>query len=410
MLLVASLAALALANSSSSESFLAFWKTPVGFSVGEFVLRHPLKHWINDGLMVVFFLLIGLEVKREIVLGELRDLRAAALPFAAALGGMAVPAGLYLMFQWGEAGESGWGIPMATDIAFVVGCLALLGHRVPTGLRVFLLSLAIVDDLGAILVIAIGYTAELRLDALAAGIFGIGLVLGAAYVGIRSISVYVLLGLGTWFGLHESGVHATVAGVVLGLLTPAKPWVSKNLISRFVTKLEGFLEGDSWEDAHERRAILVSVQRAAGESISPLERLETALHPWVSFFIIPLFAFANAGVLIEPAAFTDSVAIAVIVGLCVGKPVGIFVFSWLAVRSGFARLPEGVTWGILAAGGVLAGIGFTMSLFIANLALRDQMLDAAKIGTLSGSTICVIAGMALLLRLLPTPRRSSHST
>jgi NhaA family Na+:H+ antiporter len=403
VLLLVTVAALVLANSPASQDVHSFWNTPVGFSLGAFEMRHSLKHWINDGLMVIFFFVVGLEVKRELVLGELRDLRAAALPIAAALGGMVAPAAFYLVFQWGEAGQRGWGIPMATDIAFVVGCLAVLGPRVPRSLRILLLSLAIADDVGAILVIAIGYTSGLHLSGLAWGILGIGLVMLLARVGVRSVPVYVLLGVGIWFGFHESGVHATIAGVILGLLTPARPWVSEGLLAQFVHKLGGFLQGASWRDMHQRQAVLRSVERAARETIAPVERLETALHPWVSFVIMPLFAFANAGVSIQVGAFTDSLAVAVVVGLAVGKPLGIVLFSCLAVCAGLAKLPEGVSWGILAAGGVLAGIGFTMSLFIAGLALSEQLLDAAKIGILSGSGLCAVLGMALLLWLLPKP-------
>jgi NhaA family Na+:H+ antiporter len=407
VLLLVTMAALVLANSPASEDFLSWWKTPVGFSVGAFEMRNSLKHWINDGLMVIFFFVIGLEVKRELVLGELRELRVSALPIAAALGGMVVPAALFLAFQWGEIGQRGWGVPMATDIAFVVGCLAILGPRVPSGLRILLLSLAIADDVGAILVIAIGYTAELSLSALAWGLLGIGVVMLQQRIGVRSVPIYVLLGVGIWFGFHESGVHATIAGVVLGLLTPAKPWVSQRRLTGFVEQLGGFLQGDSWHDMHQRQVLLHSVERAARETLSPVERLEAALHPWVSFVIMPLFAFANAGVPIEAGAFTESVAMAVVVGLCVGKPVGIVLFSWFAVRTGLAKLPEGASWGILTGGGVLAGIGFTMSLFIAGLALSERLLDAAKIGILTGSVLSAVLGLALLLWLLPRPAQAS---
>jgi NhaA family Na+:H+ antiporter len=409
VLLLATVAALVLANSPVSEDFLSLWKTPVGFSVGAFEMHHSLKHWINDGLMAIFFFVVGLEVKRELILGELRDLRVAALPIVAALGGMVAPAALYLAFQWGEAGERGWGIPMATDIAFVVGCMAMLGPRVPRSLRILLLSLAIADDVGAILVIAIGYATELSLSALAWGVFGIGLVMFQQRIGVRSIPIYVLFGVGIWFEFHESGVHATIAGVALGLLTRVRPWVSQRLLTQFVHQLGGFLQGDSWHDTHRRQTVLQSVERATREAISPLERLEVALHPWVSFVIMPLFAFANAGVPIEAGAFTDSVAIAVVVGLCVGKPVGIVLFSWLAVRTGLAKLPEGISWAILAAGGVLAGIGFTMSLFIAGLALSERLLLAAKIGILTGSALCAVLGLALLLWFLPRPAQAGSA-
>jgi len=373
VLLLFALAAVVLANSPASERFLSFWQTPVGFSFGSFEMHHSLKHWINDGLMVIFFFVIGLEVKREMVLGELRELRTASLPMIAALGGMLAPAALYLSVQWGQPGQRGWGIPVATDIAFVVGCLAALGRRVPHSLRILLLSLAIADDIGAILVIAMGYSHSLHWWALGCGVLGIGAVILLARIGVRSITVYALLGVGVWLGFHESGVHATIAGVILGLLTPAQPSIGKGLLA---------------------------------ETLSPLERLETALHPWVSFGILPLFAFANAGVPVRAGAFANPVAIAVILGLMLGKPIGITLFSWLAVRTGLSRRPADISWGVLAAGGVLAGIGFTMSLFITGLALEESLQDAAKVGILSASTLCAAIGTALLLRLLPRPSQS----
>ena len=373
VLLLFALAAVVLANSPASERFLSFWQTPVGFSFGSFEMHHSLKHWINDGLMVIFFFVIGLEVKREMVLGELRELRTASLPMIAALGGMLAPAALYLSVQWGQPGQRGWGIPVATDIAFVVGCLAALGRRVPHSLRILLLSLAIADDIGAILVIAMGYSHSLHWWALGCGVLGIGAVILLARIGVRSITVYALLGVGVWLGFHESGVHATIAGVILGLLTPAQPSIGKGLLA---------------------------------ETLSPLERLETALHPWVSFGILPLFAFANAGVPVRAGAFANPVAIAVILGLMLGKPIGITLFSWLAVRTGLSRRPADISWGVLAAGGVLAGIGFTMSLFITGLALEEPLQDAAKVGILSASILCAAIGTALLLRLLPRPSQS----
>lgn len=405
LLLFCTLAALGLANSPFSQDFLAFWQTPLGLVLGSFEIHHSLKHWINDGLMAIFFFVIGLEVKRELVLGELREWRLAALPLTAAAGGMIVPATLYLTFQWGEAGESGWGIPMATDIAFVVGCLAVLGQRAPHSLRILLLSLAIADDIGAILVIAFGYTDHVQLSALGWGILGLVLISFLSRVGVRSIPVYFFAGAGVWFAFHESGVHATIAGVILGLQTPAHPWVSDSLFSEIIEQLRRVLRGGSWQGPKERRAVLRSVMRAAQETVSPLERLENMLHPWVSFVIMPLFALANAGVLLQLEALRDPIAIAVIVGLSVGKPLGIMVFSWIAVRVGLARLPSGISWSILTAGGVLAGIGFTMSLFIATLALSDSALDAAKVGVLAGSTVSAIVGMALLFWLLPRSAR-----
>lgn len=410
VLLLFTVTALLLANSWIADDFLAIWKTPIGFRVGPFEMTHSLRHWINDGLMVIFFFMVGLELKRELVLGELRNLRSAALPIAAALGGMAAPAGLYLALQWGQPGERGWGIPMATDIAFVVGCLSLLGNRVPHSLRILLLSLAIADDVGAILVIAFGYTTELHLTPLFLGFLGIGIVMLMARAGVRSIPVYAMLGMGIWYGFHESGVHATIAGVILGLVTPVQPWVSKNLLSELVTDLGNFLNGEFEADRHEQQDVLRNVERAAREATSPLERLETALHPWVGFVIMPLFAFANAGVPLRLDALTDSVALAVIVGLVLGKPLGIVSASWLAVRLGVAALPSAMSWGVLAGGSVLAGIGFTMALFIAGLALSDPLLDAAKLGILVASVLCAVLGIALLMWLLPPKPRSNSSS
>jgi NhaA family Na+:H+ antiporter len=402
VLLVFTVTALALANSPLSEDFLALWKTKVGFSWGEFEMRYSLKHWINDGLMGIFFFVVGLEVKRELVLGELRDPRRAALPFAAALGGMIVPAILYLALTTGTPEARGWGIPMATDIAFAVGCLALVGRRVPAGLRIVLLSLAIVDDIGAILVIALGYTTGVDLGMLALGGVGIGAVVLIGKLGARSVVPYVVLGAVVWFGFHESGVHATIAGVILGLMTPARSWVSDNVLEGIVRQAEAVLTG-AWGDASARYSELRRVQLAAREALSPLERLVGALHPWVSFAIMPLFALANAGVPIQAGAFGEPVALAVVVGLVAGKPVGILLVSWLAVRAGIASLPTGVGWSGVAAMGALAGIGFTMSIFIAGLALGGVSLDAAKIGILTGSVISGALGVGLLLALLPKP-------
>jgi NhaA family Na+:H+ antiporter len=402
VLLVAAIAALALANSPLSEGFLAFWKTPVGFSFGSFELSHSLRHWINDGVMAIFFFVIGLEVKRELVIGELRDLRRASLPIAAALGGMLAPAGVYLALQLGEPGQAGWGIPMATDIAFVVGCMALLGPRVPHGFRVLILSLAIADDIGAILVIAVGYTDTIRLGFLLGGFVVMAATLGLERLGVRSLGLYVLCGVLVWFEFHESGVHATIAGVILGLMTPARAYLSESLFANMLRRADQVLHGE-WSSPPHRPVRVRRLRRAARESLSPLEYLEHLLHPWVSFVIMPLFALANAGVPFSVSDFGEPVAMAVAAGLVVGKPVGIVLFSWLAVRLGLAALPEGISWGVLAGGGLLAGIGFTMALFIAGLALDGPTLDAAKVGILGASAVAAILGMLVLSRLLPRP-------
>jgi NhaA family Na+:H+ antiporter len=400
VLLIATVCALLLANSFLAERFLSIWETPVEFSFGSFELRYTLRHWINDGVMAIFFFVIGLEVKRELVIGELRDLRKASLPIAAALGGMIVPAAVYLSLQLGRPGEAGWGIPMATDIAFVVGCLALLGPRVPHGFRVLLLSLAIADDIGAILVIAIGYTETIHLGALFGGIVVLVAILGLQRLGVRSIGIYVAFGVLLWLAFHESGVHATIAGVILGVMTPARAYLSETPFARMLQRADDVLHGE-WTEAPDRAVRVRRFQRATREMVSPLEYLETVLHPWVGFLIMPVFALANAGVAVSLSDFADPVAIAVAAGLVLGKPLGIVGVSWLAVRLGLAALPAGVSWGVLAGGGLLAGIGFTMALFIAGLALDGPTLDAAKVGILGASAVAAVLGMGVLIRLLP---------
>jgi Na+:H+ antiporter, NhaA family len=400
VLVLATITALVLANSPAGARYQAFWDTPVVLTIGSFSLGHSVQEWINDGLMVIFFFVIGLEVKRELVLGELRDVRRAALPIAAALGGMVAPAGIYLALQHGQPGERGWGIPMATDIAFVVGCMALLGPRVPHGLRVVLLSLAIADDVGSILVIAIGYTAEIHWGALFVGLALMAAVVVFTRLGVRSSSFYTLLGILVWLAFLKSGVHATIAGVLLGLLTPARTYLSKGTFGQLLEWARQVLEGD-WEKEPHRVEKVRRLQWAARETISPLEYLEQTLHPWVGFAIMPIFALANAGVPIQLDALGAPVSLAVMLGLLIGKPVGIVLLSWLAVRAGLAKLPDGVGWKALVGAGCLAGIGFTMALFIAGLALTGSLLDTAKIGILSGSVLSAALGMVLLLLTLP---------
>ena len=405
VLLACTAVALILANSPWSSPFAELWQTRIGFTVAGFELYKPLLLWINDGLMTVFFFVIGLEIKREIVFGELRDPRKAALPAAAALGGMVVPAVLYLLVQGSGSGARGWGIPMATDIAFVVGFLALLGSRVPFGLKILLLTLAIVDDIGAILVIAVAYSAETSLAFLVIGTASFGIIYLFRRIGVRPVPVYVFLGAGIWLAFLKSGVHPTVAGVVLGLLTPASPWFARRSLAKVAEGVALSLGQDRDTDEMEHHEQAVQLMTAtARETVSPLDRLETALHPWVAFGIMPLFALANAGVKVKLSDVADPVALAVVAGLVLGKPLGIVAFSWVAVKLGLARLPSGVNWKILLGAGCLAGIGFTMSLFIAGLALEGELLAAGKIGTLLGSTLSALAGLGLLWYFL---RRSN---
>lgn len=403
VLLTATALALVLANSAAAEAVHHFWMTPVGFEIGDFALRYPLEHWVNDALMAIFFFLVGLEVKREMVLGELRDVRKATLPIAAALGGMIAPAAIYLSMQHGEPGERGWGIPMATDIAFVVGCMAMLGNRVPHGLRIMLLSLAIVDDIGAILVIAVAYSSSIDAEWLLAALAGLVLVHWFARIGVRSFAAYTLLGAFVWIAVHESGIHATIAGVALGLMTPARSYLSGGLFKDMLDSLSGVLHGE--EDAHggHKAHKVRRLQWAARETVSPLEYLENTLHPWVAFLIMPIFALANAGVVLQAGQFNHPVAVAVALGLLFGKPLGIVALSYFAVRLKLATLPTGVHWGTILAGGFLSGIGFTMALFIANLALDPSQLSAGKIGVLCGSAAAAAVGIALFV-FLPAPK------
>lgn len=361
VLLLATVLALAWANGLGKESYESVWESHI-FPLGHVALDLPLREWVNEGLMTLFFLVVGLEIKRELVSGELRDPRAALLPVGAALGGMVVPALLYLGLNAGRPGEVGWAIPMATDIAFVVGLLALLGQRAPSGVRVFLLTLAIVDDIGAIVVIALLYTADLELYWLA-GAVGLVLLLGSlAWSGRRLFPWSILLGLLLWYATFRSGVHATLAGVALGLLCPTRG-----------TK---------------------------GESLLPT--LEHHLHPWTSYFVLPVFALANAGLVIEvsvlESAFAHAVTWGVILGLTVGKPVGIGLFSAALLLLRAARLPGDMRFVDLLGAGAVAGIGFTVSLFVAALAFPGgDLLSAAKVGIFTASPVSGAMGALLLL-------------
>lgn len=397
LLLVAVLVALLLANSNWASTFLAFWETPVGLNFGPLDFTRSLRHWINDGLMTFFFFVISLELKRELVLGELRKPRQAALPLAAALGGMVVPVVIYLALIAGQPGPHGWGTVMATDTAFAIGCLALFGRRIPTVLRLFLLSLAIFDDVGAILVVAVFYGEPLSWTATGLAIAGLGLVAGLARLGIRSIPIYYLAGLVIWLCVDASGIHATITGVVLGLMTPTRVWVSDTRLRAILARVLAYPGGEHWSGDTPDRRDLREAGRAVSESLSPVERLELTLHPWVGFVVMPLFAFANAGVTIELSDVSQKVSIAIIAGLVLGKPLGVLGFSWLAVRSGLAVRHSDLSWPFLTAGAFLAGIGFTMSLFIANLAFSPTTLAAAKLGILTGSAVSAIIGLLALL-------------
>ena len=392
VLLICTAVALALANSPLAKDVHDFWEMPVELSFATWSLKLSLHHVVNDGLMTLFFFVVGLEIKRELVAGELSTPQKAAFPVIAALGGMIAPAGLYFALQYGTPGESGWGIPMATDIAFVVGVLAVFGPRVPFSLKVFLLSLAIADDIGAILVIAIAYSGTPNWLALGAATLGFSLCYTLNRLGVRTIGIYLLVGIGIWFAVLKSGIHPTIAGVLLGLLTPASAWISTPTLQNALSTAFGRVTDGSID--HDDLQHLVFASR---EATSPLERLVHILHPWVGFIVMPLFAFANAGVPLRLSDVRDPVAIAVAIGLVIGKPLGIVGFCFLAVKLGIARLPTGMNWKLLAAAGCLGGIGFTMSLFIAELALQVQLLDAGKFGILLGSGISAAVGSGFMV-------------
>lgn len=402
LLLLATVAALALSNSPLAARFEHLWEIPVSLRLGPLELARPLRGWINDALMTFFFFLVALELKRELVLGELRKPRTAALSIAGALGGMSIPACLYLLLQSGHAGAAGWGTVMATDTAFVSGCLALLGARIPQSLRIFMLSLAIVDDVGAVLVVAIGYSHAIAWQALAMATLGLVAIRALAWLGFRSLPLYFTAGALVWLAVDASGVHATVAGVILGLMTPARPWVSADRLYAILRQVIAHPAADQGSGTTRDRQTVLVAEIAAREALSPVERLELGLHPWVAFLIMPIFALANAGLPFSPHHLGGSVTWAVFVGFALGKPIGVFAFSWLAVRLGIATRPPDLGWRLLAGGGLLAGIGFTMAMFIANLAFPESELANAKSGIFLASACSGLAGLALLW---PTGKR-----
>ncbi len=403
ILLAAAIVALIWANAPFGESYEVFWLTHLEFSIGSFHIEETLREVVNDGFMAIFFFVVGLEIKRELVLGELRDPRAAALPVIAALGGMILPALIYVAFVGGGPGANGWGIPMATDIAFSIGVVALLGSRVPVGAKLFLLTVAVADDIGAISVIAIFYTDDLHIGFFVAAIVGLLAMWIGQRINVRVLTFYVPLGFFIWFLLLESGVHATLAGVAMGLLTPARPYLDSKRFDRQARRiLDTYPVGnDSAQDRekvdHEARML----SAVASESIAPLNRLEHSLAPWTSMAIVPLFALANAGVTFRGTSLTEAVthpiAMGVAFGLVIGKIVGVSVATFIAARLGVGKLPRGMNWSHVIGVAAVAGIGFTVSLFIAELAFEDPLLaDRAKVGIFAGSIAAGVIGAAWL--------------
>lgn len=384
LLLASAAVALVWANSPWEDSYERLWHTPVLVGFGDFVLRQSLQHWINDGLMVIFFFVVGLEIKREVLIGELSHIRQAALPMAAALGGMIVPASVYFAINKGTEAAAGWAIPMATDIAFALGALALL-KSIPLGLKVFLTALAIVDDLGAVVVIAFFYTMDIQIPMLVSALAVLVSLILLNIAGIRNPVPYAVLGCVLWMLFLNSGVHATVAGVLLAMTIPHTSRMDSGQLQEFPGS---------------QQSAAMALEDSCEKLLTPLHRLEHGLHPWVANFIMPVFALANAGVVVGNGLFSillTPVSLGVAAGLVFGKQIGVMLFSWASIRSGLAVLPRSTLWIQMYGVAWLAGIGFTMSLFIATLAFGETpALDQAKVGILAGSLISGIVGWSIL--------------
>lgn len=409
VMLAAAVAALVWANSPWHGAYEQMWETPMRFTLGSLVELQDMTvhHWVNDAAMALFFLLAGLEIKRQLLRGELRDRRAAALPALAALGGMIVPALIYFAVNAGHPGSGGWGIPVATDIAFAVGVVALAGTRVPLGAKIFLLTLAVVDDIGGIVVIAIFYAESVNLAWLGVAAGTVALTVLLRRNDVRSLVPYIALGSACWLAFHEAGIEAAIVGVIFGLLTPIVPFhdpaAFAPLARRYVDAVDAtYADGRVTTDERDHNEVAFEdLARLAAETASPLERIEARLALWVSLLIVPVFAFANAGVRIETDALDGRVALGVALGLVLGKTMGVFSFSWLAVRLGLGRLPAGTSWRQAFGLAVTAGIGFTVALFVTTLSFDDPALtSSAKIGVLGGSIVAGALGF-LLLRSSP---------
>ncbi len=403
LLVVCAGAALGAANSPWADAWHHLWNTPIVLAAGAHAVSLTVHQWINDGLMAVFFLLVGLEIKREVLAGELSSPRQAALPIAGAIGGMVVPATIYFLVTAGGGEVRGWAIPMATDIAFALGTLAIVAPRAPGGLKIFLAALAIVDDMGAVLVIALVYTRELAWGALGMAGVVFMLLLACNLLRIRRLTPYLLLGLALWFFVHASGLHATIAGVLLAFVIPTRTRIDAAEYSATARELLGLFDRTESGDrivltSKGQQEAIFGLERASEAVTAPLLRLEHALHRFSAFVVMPLFALSNAGVALSGSS-GGRVTFAVILGLAAGKPLGITGAAWLAVRLRLAALPAGVSWTTLHGCAWLGGIGFTMSLFIANLAFAEaDLLDSAKVGILGGSLLAGGVGAFVLRR------------
>jgi NhaA family Na+:H+ antiporter len=402
VLLAFGLGALVIANSPLAEAYNHLWEIPLMVKISDHQLSLTLHGWINDGLMAMFFLLVGLEIKRELLAGELSSPRQAALPIACAIGGMVVPAAIYLLFNFGGIGSQGWGIPMATDIAFALGALNLIAPRAPIGAKVLLTALAIVDDMGAVLVIALFYSEAIMWSALAGAAVTLLVLIGFNLIGVRHLWPYLLGGVALWLFVHASGVHGTIAGVALAFAIPTHTRINAVEFSREARSLlDDFNRTETGDllvlTSKGQQEALFSLQRASKGVTAPVLRLEQALHNFSAFVVMPLFAFANAGVKIDLSVQHMEIGLGVLTGLVFGKPLGIMMAALIAVKMGIARLPEAVNWRSLLGYAFLAGIGFTMSLFVAMLAFDDTALvDAAKRGIIAGSLLAGVAGAIML--------------
>ncbi len=411
ILLISAILALLWANSSISETYVHFWETELALGFGQSAFSLPLIEWINDGLMVIFFFVVGLEIKRQITTGELSRPRQAILPLAAALGGMLVPAGIYLLLNAGGSGEQGWGIPIATDIAFTLGVLALLGSRAPLSMKIFFTALAIADDLGAILVLAIFYSSGIHWISLLIAAVILVVLIGLNRARVYSPLPYAILGIGLWLAFLESGIHPTIAGVLLAATIPT--WGAPDtraLLAQCVSVLDEF-EGPSAQSANRAQIAAQTLETVADRMQSPAQRLEHSLHPWTTYLILPIFALANAGVVLEfDQSLMGMVSIGIVLGLVLGKAIGITLFTWLAVRLHLADLPRNVNLRQVFSASWLAGIGFTMSLFIAGNAFRasPDLLSEAKAGILVASLLAGIIGYTLTYFTTQTYAETSH--
>lgn len=414
LLMLATLAAIVIANSPLSHGYHSFLHAHIQIGAGEYALDYSIHHWINDGLMSIFFFLVGLEIKRELLVGELSSVRKATLPAIAALGGMVVPALFYFALNRGTPTAGGWGIPMATDIAFALGVLALLGDRIPLGVKVFLTALAIVDDIGAVLVIAVFYTTDINFVSL---FIGVGVLAVAAYMNrldVRHSFVYLMLGIIVWVAFLKSGIHATIAAILMAFVIPATTRINgADLVARIeliTARLKAIgLPEDTKMNTPEQDHAITAMSETIELGQAPLQRIEHYLHRPVTFVVLPIFALANAGVTLEgniAEELMSPLALGIILGLFVGKQVGITLATWLAVRLKIADLPAGVTWRQIHGANILAGIGFTMSLFVASLAFTDPgHIAEAKMGILTGSVISGILGYFFLAGATPKQKQ-----